>query len=110
MPTKDKSKDPSDRVFGRNMRPVNAGAATIPVNSHHATGNFYVDRSRISPVDKSDWTGENYREYQEPASIMDNVRQSMGDLKACSSFKDQSYAARQARNERKERLINRGDD
>jgi hypothetical protein len=107
---KGKGSDPSDRVLGQNQRSVNGGVVSIPVNSHCATGNFYVDRSRVSQVDKTDWTEGNYREYQEPASIMDNARQSMGEMSACSSFQDRTHKARRARDERKERLMNRGDE
>jgi hypothetical protein len=112
MPIKGRSKgsDPSDRVLGQNQRLVNGGVVSIPVNSHCSTGNFYVDRARVSQVDKTDWTGETYREYQEPASIMDNARQSMGEMSACSSFQDRTHKARRARDERKKRLMNRGDE
>lgn len=112
MSTKSKGKDVSDRVLGQGMRPVNAGVTSIPVNSHHATGDFYVDRSRIAVEDKCDWNapGGEYRQYQEPKSIMNNARASMGGLTATSSFHDESNEGRRVRAERMARIIDRGDD
>ena len=83
--------DPSDYVRGT-FRQKDAGVGTMSSNSHSATGDFFVDRSRLG--DRLEWDHEAPNEWGGKGkevvvknSIMQNVRRAMGDIGVCSSNK-----------------------
>jgi hypothetical protein len=84
------------------FRKLDAGnGVELPVNTHSATDNFFVDRSRLRTTDRLDYVpSENpmkmgkYVKRVETASIMDNVRMSVGDIRACGSFENRTESER----------------
>jgi len=86
------------------FRKLDAGnGVEIPVNTHSATDNFFVDRSRLRTKDCVDYVpSENpmkmgkYVKRVETASIMDNVRASVGDIRAVGSFENRKEGERQS--------------
>ncbi len=74
------------------FRPKSGGKVQISSNSHPATDNFHIDRSRLGthedydPEVKNEW-GENGKFVEKPNSIMDNVRSTMGGIGRLGSYK-----------------------
>jgi len=82
--------DPSDYVLGKLFRRKDAGVGTMSSNSHSATDDFHIDRSRLGerlqydPEVPNEWGGHG-KDVLVKNSIMQNARRAMGDIGACSS-------------------------
>jgi len=83
--------DPSEKVCGV-FRRRNGGKTEMSTNSHSATSNFFVDRSRLGTHDeydpdvKNDWGGMG-KFVPKPNDIRLNAVSAMGDLRAKSSYR-----------------------
>lgn len=80
-------------AFGRFRKLDTGNGVEVPVNTHSATDNFFVDRSRLRtrevteyvPSDNPGKEGK-YVKRTEIASILDNARTAAGAMRMRSSF------------------------
>ena len=88
MSKKQKQCDPSDMVHDT-YRNRNAGVVDVPMNTKRSTSNFYLNRSTLGTHEVWDPTLGKFGGVRvEQNHIKQHARETMGELKHCSSSKE----------------------
>jgi len=110
------AKDP-DKYVHEVQREKNLGIVCLPSNSHAATSNFYVDRSRLRTHQVDEWNPVPFGSLEsghvvktETDSIMDNARRAAGEMGVRGSFKNETDKPRNCWDNLNPITRKRGDD